>query len=191
MFFACSAVNKQPDKAKNEFISAVVSFDTLQKAHIDTITYEIKGQIRQIGKPQKLVFPAYSQSDTIYYWVLMDGKSACFSINWHINEKESIWPTFFVYDGQLIHARLMHSDNTPGKKSVSESMTYLEDGKIIWCEERGGSPNENERPMVVRMRNFTKSTKSYNEIEEEVIGSWEKLYDFMKKENAMPSTIKR
>jgi len=183
---SCSSSKNQPDSATPG--DATIPFDTIQKAQVETMVNTISAGLREIGPPQKLAYPLYNVKDTIYYWVLKDD-AARISIEWK-PENEVIWPTFFVYQGELVFVRYRHLNETPPNSLVSETMIYLHDGKIVYCEERSQGLKEGELPGSLRQKGYSRTTRSYAEIEKDYKEYWKMVAEHMKKQNAFPSFIK-
>jgi len=187
VLYACSSSKNQAD---NKEQSAAIAFDSIRKAEIDTIIKNMEPGIREVGNPQKLAFPIHNPKDTILYWLPKDGKSARISIEWKLPDEIS-WPTFFVYDGELIFVRYRYMYKTPPNIRVSESMIYLKDGKIIYCEERRKQLQQGELPGSLRKDPLTRSTRTYAEVEKDYKEYWSLVFDYMKKNNALPATIEK
>lgn len=190
---ACSAAQNQPTTSSSTppvSQSGTIPFDSIQKANIDFIVGDINGGIRNLGQPQKLAFPVYNPKDTIFYWMLPDGKSAHISIEFKL-PNEVRWPAFYVADNELMYVRYRNMIDAPPNSRALESMIYLQDGKIIYCEERGGPLKPGEKPMAIQLKGASKTTRSYAEVEQDYKGNWELVYDFMKKSNVLPASFKK
>ena len=187
LLFGCSS-SKNPSDPNEK--THTIEFDTIRKAEIDAIINNMDLAIREVGFPQKLAFPINNPKDTILYWLLKDGKSARISIEWKLPDEIS-WPTFFVHDGELVFVRYRYMYKTPPDIRVSETMIYLNDGKIIYCEERRKPLQQGEMPGSLRKDPLTRSTRTYAEIEKDYKESWNLVYDFMQKANVLPDAIKK
>jgi hypothetical protein len=167
----------------------IVVFDTIQKTHIDSIVSIINSGLNASGGPQKLPYPLHNQNDTLYYWEVKND-AARISIEWTL-PNEIIWPTFFVYKGELIFVRYRYMYNEPPSNSRAfESMIYLDNGEIVYCEERGQPLLEGEIPGVLRRKEYARSTRSYAEIEKDFVEYWKTVKTFMDDSNVLPSFIK-
>lgn len=187
LLYACTSSKNPSD---NVIKNGAIEFDSIRKAEIDTIINNMEPSIRAVGDPQKLAFPIHNPKDTIVYWLPKDGRSARISIEWKLPDEIS-WPTFFVHDGELIFVRYRYMYKTPPDLRVAETMIYLNNGKIIYCEERRKPLQPGEMPGSLRKDPLMKSTRTYGEIEKDYKEYWNLVYDFMHKANALPSTIKK
>jgi len=184
-----SSCHRSPSQHNpKETIPANVVFDTIQKAHIDSLVDIINGGLKATGGPQKLPYPLHNESDTLLFWEVKDD-AARISIEWKL-PNEIIWPTFFVYKGELIFVRYRYMNQEPPTNSRAfESMIYLENGEIIYCEERGQPLQEGESPGVLRLKEYSRSTRTYAEIEKDYLSYWESVKSFLKINDALPSYI--
>ncbi|MBP7238820.1 MAG: hypothetical protein KBA14_01230 [Saprospiraceae bacterium] len=185
---SCSGTT-QPQTELKETIHTSVAFDTIQKARIDSMVNTINAGLKASGGPKKLPYPLYNPNDTLYYWELKDDASRI-SIEWQL-PNEIVWPTFFVYKGELVFVRFrfMHQE-PPANSRVFESMIYLDKGVIIYCEERGQPLQEGESPGVLRLKEYSRSTRTYAEIETDYKDYWKTVRTFMEQNNVLPSYIK-
>lgn len=146
--------------------------------------------VKEADGPQKLPFPLHNENDTLHYWEVKDD-AARISIEWTL-PNEIIWPTFFVYKGELIFVRYRYMYQEPPSNSRAfESMIYLENGKIIYCEERGQPLQDGEKPGLLRLKEYSKSTRTYAEIEQDYLNYWKTVKSFMKKNDVLPDYIKQ
>ena len=188
LMISCGGTS-QPQTELKETIHMSVVFDTIQKARIDSMVNTINAGLKASGGPQKLPYPLYNPHDTLYYWELKDD-AARISIEWQ-SPNEIVWPTFFVYKGELVFVRFrfMHQE-PPANSRVFESMIYLDNGVIMYCEERGQPLQEGESPGVLRLKEYSRSTRTYAEIEDDYIDYWKTVRTFMDQNNVLPSYIK-
>lgn len=140
-----------------------------------------------LGPPQKLPYPLYTPVDTIYYWIV-NKHSARISIEWNPPQM-TIWPTFFVYKGDLVMVRYRYMTELPPTSYASESMIYLHHEKIVYCEERRIELKEGDFPGMLRQLPFAKSTRTYEEIEKDYKDYWKTVIAYMKQYNALPPMI--
>jgi len=145
-------------------------FDTLQKIRIDSIVGQIDVGVRAQGLPSLLAFPIYHQNDTIKYWSVNDEPER---ISLAMKSGETIiWPTFFVSNGELVFVRYRASHGDNPSPYAEESMVYLKDGIIVYCEERKTSLQPGESPASLRQKSYMKSTRSLAEIEKDYSQYW-------------------
>ena len=179
----------QPQSEPKEAIHTTVVFDTIQKARIDSMVNTINAGLQATGGPQKLPYPLHHPKDTLYYWELKDD-AARISIEWQL-PNEIVWPTFFVYKGELVFVRFRYMYHEPPTNSRAfESMIYLNKGVIIYCEERGQPLQEGETPGALRLKEYSRSTRTYAEIESDYKDYWKTVRTFMAQNNVLPSYIK-
>jgi hypothetical protein len=170
-------------------IESAIPFDTLEKQRIDTIIDHIHKEIREQGEVQKIPYAVYDPTDTIFFFVLENNAAR---ISLELNLENGIdWPTFYVYDGDLINVRYryFHEDSTSSK--ALEVFTYLKDGKIVYCHERG-TFNENGEtlyPGSIRNLPFELSTRTPEEIKADYQKTWEIIIEQMKMANMLPSFL--
>jgi hypothetical protein len=188
-FISSCGGTQQPQTAVNETIHSTIIFDTIQKERIDSMVTIINAGLNATGGPQKIPYPLYNPHDTLYYWELHDD-AARISIEWQL-PTEIVWPTFFIYKGELVFVRFryMHQD-PPTNSRAFESMIYLENGVIIYCEERGQPLQEGETPAALRLKEYSRSTRTYAEIENDYTDYWKTVRAFMEKNNVLPAYIK-
>lgn len=189
----CSMIScggpQQPNTEIKETTHTTIVFDTVQKARIDSLVETINSGLNATGGPSKIPYPLYSQNDTLYYWEVQD-QSARISIEWNL-PIEIVWPTFFIYKGELVFVRYRYARNDPpSNSSVFESMIYLDKGVIIYCEERGQPLSEGETPGLLRELEYNRSPRTYGAIEDDYKNHWKTVRAFMKEHNVLPAYIK-
>ncbi len=184
LLYSCKSPQNQPATPKAE--PRQIVFDSLQKTEIDYMIDYINAELRKIGLPQKLPYTIHNPTDTIYYWII-DGTSARISIEMSPPE-QTIWPTFFVHKGDLVLVRYRYF-TPPAPSYVSESMIYLKQGKVVYCEERRMDLNQGEQAGLLRRQPFSKSQRSLDEIEKDYLEHWTTIRNYMKHANVLPAII--
>lgn len=184
---SCSSSEKQADSA--DTANQVLKFDSLQKPAIQGMVDSINAGLRKVGPPQQLAFPLYNEKDTMLYWIL-DNQSARISIEF-TKGTEVIWPTFFVYKGELVFVRYRYVDYDTTDSKAFECMIYLKDDEVVYCEERGKNMAEGDVPGSLRIQPYTMSTRTTAEIKAEYTDYWEAVKAHMQKNGVLPDFIKR
>lgn len=184
--YACSPSKKQPDA--EGAVNQEVKFDSLHKPAIDAMVDSINAGLRRVGPPQRLAYPLYNAKDTMLYWIL-DNQSARISIEF-TKGTEVIWPTFFVYESELVFVRNRYANYDSTDAKVFEHMIYLKDGKIAYCEEREMKLEKGDVPASLRIQPYTMSTRTTAEIKAEYSDYWEAVKAHMQKNEVLPDFIK-
>jgi hypothetical protein len=122
------------------------------------------------------------------YWIL-DNQSARISIEF-TKGTEVIWPTFFVYESELVFVRNRYANYDSTDAKVFEHMIYLKDGKIAYCEEREMKLEKGDVPASLRIQPYTMSTRTTAEIKAEYSDYWEAVKAHMQKNEVLPDFIK-
>jgi hypothetical protein len=185
--YACSPSEKQPDTL--DAVNHEVKFDSLHKPVIDGMVDSINAGLRKVGPPQQLAFPLYNEKDTMLYWIL-DNQSARISIEFS-KGTEVMWPTFFVFKGDLVFVRYRYANYDTTVSKVFEHMIYLKDGEVAYCEERGQNMAKGDVPASLRIQPYTMSTRTTAEIKAEYSDYWEAVKAHMQKNGVLPDFIKR
>ena len=164
----CKQGNNQafPDSST----TGTIKYDSLQKISIDSTINRINAGVKDLGRPSTLYFPMYHPNDSIKYWVV-NGEPSRISLSMQDGENVT-WPTFFVSNGELILVRYRASRMDDPQPFVEERMTYLKDGKIVYCEERSMILGEGDYPGLLRRKGYTVCTRSAPEIEKDYIQYW-------------------
>lgn len=150
-------------------------FDTLQKIRIDSIVDQINVGVKEQGPPYLLAFPMYHPHDTIEYWTFNDEPQRI-SLTMKTGET-IIWPTFFVLNGELIFVRYRASYGNSPIPFAEESMVYLKDGMIVYCEERRKRLLPGETAGSLRLIEYTDSKRSLLDIENDYKKYWLTIKD--------------
>lgn len=185
-FYACRSPQNQPAKTSPDNTTQATA-DSLLKQEIFTMIDSINAGVRRIGMPNKLPYSVYNTADTIFYWIV-DGQSARISIAMSPPE-QTMWPTFFIYKGEMVMVRFRYYNPTPPQPYTSESMIYLRKGKIVYCEERRMDLKEGEMPGLLKQKPYTVSTRSPEEIEKDYIEHWKAISAYMREYNRIPPII--
>ena len=164
----CEQGKNKPTADSSE--TGSLKFDTLQKIRIDSIINRINAGVKAQGPPSTLFFPVYHPNDSIKYWIV-NGEPERISLAMQDGDNVT-WPTFFVSNGQLVHVRYRASRMDAPKPFVEERMTYLREGKIVYCEERSMEMNEGDYPGLLRRKGYTLCTRTVPEIEKDYIQYW-------------------
>jgi len=181
--------SRQQTNTKEATPTSIV-FDSIQKAGIDSIVNIINAGLKETGGPQKLPYPLHNENDTLHYWEVKDD-AARISIEWTL-PNEIIWPTFFVYKGELVFVRYRYMHQEPPSNSRAfESLIYLKNGEIVYCDERGQPLQEGEMPGLLRTKEYSRSTRTYAEIEQDYLSYWKTVKSFMEKNDVLPDYIKK
>jgi hypothetical protein len=183
--FAC-----QPDQHSTGKMTppgqAIVA-DTTQKKIIDVMVDSINAGLRRIGPPQKIPYQIVNPTDTIYYWIV-DGNSARISIE--LSPPDGvIWPTFFIYKGDLVYVRYRYYTKLLPAPHAFESITYLKDGKIVYCNERWVDLPGGSAPGNLKQVQYKVSKRTAEEIESDFLPLWKTVTAYMKERNALPPGI--
>lgn len=184
-FNSCALKEKKQD---TDSANLTIPFDTVEKQLIDTMVFRINSQLRATGRPQKLAYNLYNPTDSLTYW-LVGNQSARVSMEWKLPDGVK-WPTFFVYEGELVMVRYRYFLDTPPDSKAYESMIYLNDGKIVYCEERGHALNEGDVPGMIRGLPLERTKRSYAEVEKDYKPYWIDVMAHMKKNNVLPDYFK-
>ena len=184
---SCSTSKKEPET--KDPTNQVVTFDTLQKVKIEGMVMRINEGLRKIGPPQRLAFPLYNPKDTMNYW-LLENQSALISISF-TKGSEVIWPTFFVHEGDLVFVRNRFVDYDTTDSKASETLIFLNEGDIIYCDERGKNLQNGEFPGTLMAKTYDKSTRSYASIQADYKDNWEAVKAHMEKNGVLPSYLKQ
>lgn len=147
--------------------------DSLQKNIIIQQLDRINRQIEIEGQRIKFRYPLLNETDTLDYFILQ-GKLARVSMNMD-NGEGTIWPTFFLKDGELIHVRLRKLVKDSTVHYAQEEMAYLKEGKIFYIEERRMDLQPNELPALLRLQPYTVSRRTFGDFEQEYMQYWPKL----------------
>jgi hypothetical protein len=151
----------------------LVPYDTVKRNQIDLLVDQLNNSLRQSNDNHRFAFPVYSPKDTIEYWIV-GGEAVRISFIMHPEDK-IIWPSFFITHGKLIQVRSRMASDKPLPRWSRETMIYLEDGKIVHCEERGKTLETGESVGIIRRLELAKSTRSIPEIEKEYKDYWPKV----------------
>lgn len=166
-----------------------IPFDSIQKDQIDTIVAHINAQIRAAGPPSKLPYPKYVVEDTLFYWVV-DSNSARISIEFNAAQ-EIIWPTFYLYKGELVFIRFRYHSSGFPQPFASESFIYLNNHKIVYCLERSTKLDPGMPPSSLKQKKHTKSTRTYEEVEKDYKPLWNSTVDYMMEHHCFPPGFQR
>ena len=169
--------------------SAPIVFDSIRKLKIDSLATQINEMInakRLMSK--KIPYPVYNPGDSIGY-LLTEDHHARLSMNTH-PDSNIVWPYFWVYNGDLILIRLRKYQNDPGSRSASETVTYFNQGRIVYCNERKKILEDSEIPGAVQNEPFVKSQRIYGDVEQEALKYWTEICNEMKKQKVLPEWIK-
>lgn len=191
-FMAClvslqSCRSSQSPPAKNNIVDAKPLSDTLLKAEINIMIDSINAGVRRLGMPNKLPYGVHNVADTINYWII-DGHSARISAAMSPPE-QTMWPTFFIYKGDMVMVRYRYYNPNPPQPYAAESLIYLKQGKIVHCDERRQDLNQDEMPGLLKQKPFSISTRSPEEIEKDFKEHWKAVTSYMKQYNAIPPAI--
>lgn len=185
LLWSCSSPKQSPPNAPNTETDIV--FDSIEKIHIDTIIANIHKTIREAGPAQKIPYTVYDPTDTIYFWILPENSAR---ISLELNLPNGVeWPTFYVHDGDLIYVRYRQAFQDSTNSSASETMTYLCDQKIIYCEERGSTLGPDGYPGYIRQLPFQRSTRKPEEIKGDYHDYWLLILDQMKQHKLKPEFL--
>jgi hypothetical protein len=185
-FCACRSPQNQPAKNSPDTITQAAA-DSLIKQQIYIMVDSINAGVRRIGMPNKLPYGVYNPADTIFYWIV-DGASARISIAMSPPE-QTMWPTFFIYKGEMVMVRFRYYNPTAPQPYTSESMIFLRQGKIVYCEERRMELKEGEMPGLLKQKPYTVSTRTPEEIEKDYKEHWKAVSAYMREYNAIPPVI--
>jgi len=185
--YSCSTSKKQPET--KDPANQVVRFDSLQKGEIEAMVGSINEGLRKIGPPKRLAFPLYNPKDTMDYWIL-DNQSARISIEF-TKGTEIMWPTFFVYEGDLVFVRHRYVDYDTTDSKVFESLIFLKEGEVIYCDERGKNLEKGDFPGTLMTKTYSKSTRSYAAIQADYKEYWEAVKAHMEKNGVLPDYLKK
>jgi hypothetical protein len=183
---SCSTSKKQPET--KDAANQVIKFDSLQKTEIEAMVGFINEGLRKVGPPQRLAFPLYNEKDTMLYWIV-DNQSARISIEF-TKGTEVIWPTFFVYEGDLVFVRNRYVDYDTTDSRAFESLIYLKNGEVVFCDERGKPMQKGDFPGSLMTKAYSKSTRSKQEIEADYKEYWEAVKAHMEKNGVLPDFLK-
>jgi hypothetical protein len=147
-----------------------IEMDSVRKQRIDSLLPEINQYILNAGMPGKIPYPKYNVQDTIYYW-LSDDITGRISLELEPPE-EVDWPMFFIYKKEIVKIRYRHLTTEYGIRHTYESNIYLDDGEIIYCEDRGKQLEEGEYPGVTRQLPFLPTKRKYAEVESDYKDTW-------------------
>ncbi len=184
---SCSSSKKQPEI--KDPTNQVVTFDSLQKVEIEAMVGSINEGLRKIGPPQRLAFPLYNPKDTMDYWIV-DNQAARISIEF-TKGTEVIWPTFFVYEGDLVFVRYRYVDYDTTDSKAFESHIFLKEGEVIYCDERGKKLQKGDLPGTLMTQTHSKSTRSYAAIQADYKEYWEAVKAHMEKNGVLPKYLKK
>jgi hypothetical protein len=178
--------------------AAPIVFDSIRKGKIDTMAMQINEIVNSKGiSSKKIPYPVYNPQDSIGFLFTEDHHGRI-SMNTH-PDSNIVWPYFWVYDGEPIimrlrhhdkNMRLRHHDKNAPERYASETVVYMDKGRIIYCNERKKILHEGEIPGAVQNEPFVKSTRTYGEIETEFKKYWTEVTTEMKKQNVLPEWIK-
>jgi hypothetical protein len=192
MYFMVSSCSNQAAGSSQETPidpNAPVAFDSVKKAAIDTMAMKINEIVNQNRyQAKKIPNPVYTPTDSIIY-LLTDDHHARISMNMH-PDSNIIWPYFWVYNGQVILMRLRTYSKSDNSRSASETVVYLDNGKIVYCQERKKTLDANEIPGAVQVEPFVKSSRTYSDLDSEFKKYWTEVTGEMKKNNVLPDWIK-
>ena len=166
----------QPGKAKvaDAYGNRVTNpLDSLKKNIIVQQLNKANRQIEIEGQRNKIPYPLLNETDTIDYFILQ-GKLARVSMNMD-NGDGTIWPTFFLKDGELIHVRLRKLVKDSTSHYAQEEMAYLQQGKIFYIEERRLDLKPEEIPALLRLQPYSVSQRTFGDFEKEYMQYWPKL----------------
>jgi hypothetical protein len=180
------------DAPVNEVVQqGEIIFDSVQKLVIDTLSAKsaLSIQMQNIER-KKIPYPLYSPTDSIDYWFTPD-KMGRISMNMHKDSTWQHWPFFWIYDGEVIRIRLRHMDRKADPPFARESMVYLKDGQIMYCEERRTDLIEGEMPGTVTREKYERTKRSAAELEKEYKEFWVLALEELRKNNALPEWLKQ
>lgn len=169
--YACQpATQKVADAYENRVTNPA---DSLEKKIIVQHLDRANRQVEMEGQRNKIAYPLLNTNDTIDYFILQ-GKLARVSMNMN-NGEGTIWPTFFLKDGELIHVRLRKLVKDSTTHYAQEEMAYLKQGKIFFIEERKIDLQPEEIPARLRLEPYTVSKRTFGDFEKEYMLYWPKL----------------
>ncbi len=185
---SCSSPKQQPSGTSAS--SYEIIFDTIEKARIDTLVESIHKEIREnMGPAQKIPYTLYTPTDSIGFWILHNEKGARITLQLNMPDGAVNWPTFYVYDGELIFVRYRESVQDSTTLNGLETMIYLLNNKIVYCQEHGAKIEAGYSPGVIRRLPFTKSTRSPDEITSDYHKYWLLVLDQMKQNKVLPEFL--
>ena len=185
--FCISCKDDQSHSSENRNTNQVIIFDSIRRVEIDTLVAHINMGLREVGMPQKLVYPKYHPTDTIYYWVV-DSQSARISLELNLPQ-EIVWPTFFVHNGQLVMVRYRYASDIPEAREALECIIYLDKDEIIYAVERGTKLEASETPGMMRQLPHSKSMRSKDELEKLYIDHWQTIISYLQEHKRLPGFL--
>jgi hypothetical protein len=147
--------------------------DTLRKKEIESQVDLLNSRLKEESVFHQIPRLDQSPQDTIEYWAI-DYQPVRISIKSYSDEFME-WPTFFIQDTQLIMVRHRSWSQKLPTPWAMESMIYLQNGKIFYCEERRMDLAEGEIPGLLRIKPFYTSTRSFSAIEQDYKAYWENI----------------
>ena len=174
LFFSCQ--NKVKTEYSTGLSTPVSVYDSTRAKEIEAIVNEINVGVSQQGPPYRMPFPVYNAGDTLDYWIV-NNEPARISVNLIYADKV-IWPTFFVKDKELILVRYREWVQVY-PSYARERMVYLDNGKIVYCEERSMDLTPGDIPAYLRDKPFSLCSKTEPAIKEDYEGYWKSIQDFL------------
>ncbi|MEP6647986.1 MAG: hypothetical protein ABJC12_12930 [Saprospiraceae bacterium] len=169
IFIACVHPTKN-DGITSQVEIAHQRFDTLQKIRVDSIVQIINVGVKAWGLPTLIPLTTFHPNDTIRYWTINNEPER---ISLAMDSGQTVeWPTFFVRNSELIFVRYRTSHGAEAIPYAAESMVYLKDGTIVYCEERRMNLEAGESPGSLRRKGYTVSTRSLEDIEKDYEKYW-------------------
>lgn len=168
IFISCSEIrkNKEIDTATSTNASP---YDSLQAKSQKAIVDEINLAVRNQGAPIKVPFPVYNANDTLKYW-MVNNEPVMIYANLQYPDK-AVWPTFFIRDNKVVMVRYRHWDKSE-TPYVFERLMYLNENKIVHCEERKIDLQPNEMPVSLRAKSFTVCVTPEAELKKDYESYW-------------------
>ncbi len=174
IIFACVKQPKQNFTEPSVALSA--EYDTLQRNHVQTLVNQINEAVQLQGSPEKLPFPIFNSLDTLKYW-RVNGVPARISAALAFPDK-IVWPTYFIHEGEIILIRY-RMWSIPAPSYAIETITYLQKGKVVYCNERKIDLKPEELPANLRGLDFTPCGEANTIIGNAPYEYWKTIKEFM------------
>ena len=188
IFISACTSPKQQSESPSEIVTSI-PFDTIEKERIDSIMDRMHQEIRENAEIQKIPYTVYDPTDTIFFFILENNAAR---ISLELNLETGIdWSTFYFYDGELINVRYRYFYEDSISSRALEVITYLEDGKIVYCHERGNQleNGQTQNPGSIRRLPYDLSTRTPAEIQEDYQKTLKIVLDQMKMHDMLPSFL--
>ena len=169
--YACQSSNSKEVISYSDQVTNPA--DSLEK---NVIVKELENTLRKVeleGKRQKISFPILNATDSIDYSTL---HGELFRVSMNMDDGQgTIWPTYFLRDGELIQFRYRKLVKDSTTYFAQEILAYLHGGKIFYVEEREIDLGPDQIPAFLRLQPLLVSKRTFGEVEKLYMEYWPKL----------------